>query len=231
MKLIDIAGQRFGRLTVLHMARSQSLSRRWVWACVCDCGNTARVSGSNLRDGTTLSCGCFNRDKQGQDLTGLRFSHLVAVRLNGHAADGKFNWLCQCDCGNFVTVRSSALRSGNTKSCGCARGAAHIIHGRCGSPEYTSWLCMKARCEYLRSNRYAIYGGRGIKVCERWQSFENFYADMGERPAGHTLDRFPNNNGHYEPGNCRWATPSQQALNRRPFVGRRKSVMSIQEAA
>jgi hypothetical protein len=77
---------------------------------------------------------------------------------------------------------------------------------------------MKARCQNPRAANYCSYGGRGIKVCERWQQFENFLADMGERPEGQTLDRHPNNDGHYEPGNCRWATKQQQAANRRNTV-------------
>lgn len=99
-------------------------------------------------------------------------------------------------------------------------------HGHNGkgrrSPEYRSWAHMKGRCENPESDRYAYYGGRGIRVCERWQSFENFLVDMGPRPAGHTLDR-EDNDGDYEPGNCRWATQSEQGKNRRQlptmFVG------------
>lgn len=89
-------------------------------------------------------------------------------------------------------------------------------HARRTSPTYYSWTAMRARCGYAKHPAFANYGGRGIKVCPRWQnSFENFVADMGERPHGKTLDRFPNKDGHYEPGNCRWATAKQQTHNRR----------------
>jgi len=93
-----------------------------------------------------------------------------------------------------------------------------LVHGhfpRKGkSPTYISWCNMKQRCQNPHNIKYKYYGARGIKVCKRWQLFENFLADMGLRPRGNTLDRFPNNHGNYEPGNCRWATTEQQALNR-----------------
>jgi hypothetical protein len=86
------------------------------------------------------------------------------------------------------------------------------------SPAYISWAAMLTRCNNPRQSDWHSYGGRGIKVCERWRSFKNFFADMGERPKGKTLDRYPNSGGNYEPGNCRWATANQQARNRRRSV-------------
>lgn len=86
--------------------------------------------------------------------------------------------------------------------------------GRTTTPEFRTWLAMRQRCNYVHSAKYARYGGRGIKVCKRWESFENFLADMGPRPAEKTLDRYPDRNGNYEPSNCRWATALEQAANR-----------------
>lgn len=134
-------------------------------------------------------------------------------------------WLvpCRCDCGTEKMVDLASLRSGSTISCGCYRNAAFLArkdamvaktkkHGQWQARTYRIWLGMRARCSNPNITHYARYGGRGIRVCERWQSFENFLADMGEAPPGHSLDRI-DNDGHYEPSNCRWATQQQQMDN------------------
>jgi hypothetical protein len=98
------------------------------------------------------------------------------------------------------------------------QAGAHATHRLSNTPEYNSWVGMKGRCLNEHGPDFRLYGGRGIAVCERWRdSFEAFYTDMGPRPSPmHSIDRFPNNDGHYEPGNCRWATPREQRLNQRP---------------
>jgi len=128
---------------------------------------------------------------------------------------------CKCACGNEHTVRARSVIRGLTRSCGCLiRETAsrphpeRRTHGMSGASEYNIWRTMIARCRNPNHIRYAIYGGRGIKVCERWQSFENFYADMGPRPSpGHSIER-GNNDGDYEPGNCRWADRFDQGRNK-----------------
>lgn len=128
---------------------------------------------------------------------------------------GLARWLCECDCGKTTVVEGYRLQSGVTRSCGCLRGDTHRRHGKRQTATYKAWLTTKQRCSNPRNQDYRLYGGRGVKMCERWLKFANFLADMGERPNGLTLDRFPNNDGNYEPGNCRWATQKQQAATRR----------------
>jgi hypothetical protein len=125
---------------------------------------------------------------------------------------------CRCDCGAIGVYRLYSLKNGNTQSCGClareVAGQSLKTHGMSKLPEYRIWLGLLHRCRDLT---YRNYGARGINVCDRWkQSFEAFFADMGKRPSPkHSIDRFPNNNGDYEPGNCRWATQKEQMRNTR----------------
>lgn len=138
-----------------------------------------------------------------------------------------------CDCGGRAVSDAGNLLRGVTQSCGCLRserqaanakrvGAANRRHGRRWTPEYAAWRAMKSRCGNLNVPAYPRYGGRGITICEAWiESFEAFFGDMGERPSPkHSLDR-RDNEGNYEPGNCRWATASEQNSNRRPATAKR----------
>jgi len=158
------------------------------------------------------------------DLAGQQFSRLTILRRDWDAPGPHAKWLCRCTCGTIASVTSNALLSGFTRSCGClrremtaARSATHGLAPRHGKPlAYSSWTNMMRRCTHENDPRYPEWGGRGIRVCERWLNFANFLADMGERPPGMTLDRI-NNDGNYEPGNCRWATPHGQQVNSRNF--------------
>lgn len=152
------------------------------------------------------------------DIKGKRFGRLLI--LNKVKAKNKAGayWLCVCDCGNKTIVHSGNLRLGHTKSCGCLKkdNPPNYKHGKSQIHDrtYRTWIGMRQRCNNLKSNGYKNYGGRGIKICERWHNFENFFSDMGERPQGKSINRI-NNDGNYEPDNCEWATQKQQRRNSR----------------
>lgn len=151
------------------------------------------------------------------DLKGQRFGRLLVI---GFAEMRKKHtyWNCVCDCGNTRTVALSNLK-GNSQSCGCYRdeyaAERRITHGMSNSLEFSSWSSFRDRCNNPKNTSYKYYKGRGITYCERWDKFENFFEDMGERPSvKYSLDRIDNNKGYYKE-NCRWATSKEQGNNKR----------------
>lgn len=175
-----------------------------------------------------------------KDLTGEKFGKLTAIKPVGKNEQGRYLWECLCDCGSTCTVCGTSLTSEKTQSCGCLKrektAERLTTHGQHGTHIYNIWCGMLQRCNNPNHTYYHNYGGRGIKVCERWLVFENFYEDVSQLPHfnenGYTLDRI-DNNGDYEPSNVRFVKKKTQARNRRTntFVEYEGEQMTLAEVA
>jgi hypothetical protein len=208
-RVVDLTGKRFGQLVVKNFDRVDDFGS-W-WLCQCDCGAQKVIRASALKCGDSKSCG------HREDLTGERFSRLLVVGKDNTPTKSKrkrVKWSCLCDCGNTTSVSSDNLKSGNTMSCGCHKNTVSVTHGMTGTPTYKVWDHMMGRCTNENDGGYVDYGGRGIKVCDRWYSFANFVADMGIKPEGLEIDRM-DNAGDYTPENCRWVTRKVNCRNTR----------------
>lgn len=152
------------------------------------------------------------------DITNQSFGKLFIVRYYGKDKGGRSQWLCKCKCGKEVIVEGYNLRSGHSKSCGCSKSESTIkaktTHGASKTATYRTWRSIINRCENPNTQSFHLYGGRGIKICARWRSFSNFLLDMGEKPIGMSIDRI-DNDGDYEPSNCKWSTNKEQSSNTR----------------
>jgi hypothetical protein len=199
---IDIADHYYGYLRPIEYAGKKGIQSTWLCLCTL-CGQKKVMRWSAIK--IANSCGCAKKTPK-MDLSGIQFGYLRAIRYVG-----KKHWSCQCVCGREVNVLTSSLNSGNSRSCGC-RGNKPRSKPR----EFKAWRALLRRCNSHKDISYHNYGERGIRVCERWQkSFKNFVEDVGRAPSlAHSIDRYPNPDGHYEPGNVRWATAQEQGRNR-----------------
>lgn len=219
-RFIDLTGKQFGRLSVEAYAGTNN--RRHYWLCKCECGKTTRVDGAVLRRGDSQSCGCYRSEyvsaTQTINLAGHRYGRLVVIKRvpQTNRRSRCVRWLCKCDCGNQVAIDGVFLRSGDSRSCGCLKrelaGKRTRRHGMTGTREYATWRRMLMRCYNPNDTSFALYGGRGIQVDDRWRfDFTTFLADMGRRPSDrHSIGRI-DPNGNYCPDNCEWQTMRQQA--------------------
>jgi hypothetical protein len=220
-KMLDLSGKTFGKWTVISLGE-RAKCNQIRWRCQCQCGEERLVRTHSLVGGTSTSCGCSKPEGLMKRMLGAVFTRLTVISLAGKDSRGKQKWNCLCSCGKQVVARTDHLDNCRVLSCGCFSRERIIQqtfkHGLKRTTEYYIWSAMIERCYNPNSNRYSDYGGRGITVCDEWRSdFRKFLAYMGKRPLKHSIDRI-DNNGNYEPGNCRWATAKEQGRNTRKTI-------------
>lgn len=226
-------GNKYGLWTVIGAlpSRKSGTQLRRVWSCQCRCGKEKTVTDFCLRKGSSRSCGCIRGKTDIVSDTQFGLLKVVGPAGNKRTKYGLQRlWLCICDCGNTTIINTGNLRSGNTRSCGCLAEKNGQVHGESvkgnWTTEYFIWAGIVQRTSNPKSKAFEGYGGRGIRLYEPWRrsfiAFRDYVVEnLGRRPSAmYSIDR-KNNNGHYEPGNLRWATAKEQANNRRP--ARRKN--------
>lgn len=230
MRHKDLTGQRFGRLVVEKMSDKRGATRAVYWECRCDCGGTKTARGTSLSAGKVNSCGCLHKEyiQKGStkiNIVGQRFGRLTVVsETEDRSTNGELKYLCKCDCGDTKVIVGTSLRGGKTRSCGCLSAEAISkrakTHGKSKTRLFNIWVGMHDRCYNPNRKEYDDYGGRGIQVCDEWKdNFQAFYDWSMENGYSDNLsiDR-QDNDGNYEPSNCRWTTRKVQSDNTRLTV-------------
>lgn len=233
-------GGKCGRWTFLKEAELLEGYKEKVVLCRCDCGveRLIRVSSLAGKNPRSTSCGCYNKEvisgvKKPLDV-GSKWGMLTVTGEAVQNSDSKeYYYPVKCDCGSEEKlVRVNSLKSGVTISCGCyglsilKNSDGNPTHGMSNTPIYYIWNSMRQRCENPNAVGYENYGGRGIKVCDEWLIFENFFADMGHRPEGMSIERI-DVNGNYCKENCIWADKTQQCFNRRKFKNKSSQYVGV----
>ena len=233
----DLTGKNFGKLTVISREEnyiSKSGKKYSMWFCLCECGNTIIIRGDKLTGGKRTDCGCQKENKLKEnykrlyDITGKKINMLNVLERVGSNEKQKALYKCRCDCGNVKIITAGDLKSGRVISCGCHAKSylddlheSNKIHGLSSDRLYSVWNGMMQRCYNQNCEAYKYYGGRGISICKEWhdmKAFANWAYSNGYNPNAKrgdcTIDRI-NNDGNYEPSNCRWVDMKVQANNKR----------------
>lgn len=217
MKKVGI-GDTFNRLTIIGNGKKVPKVKKFI--CKCICGNIVEVDSGNLRKGNIKSCGCLKKENicnNRIELLGKKFGKLLVIDYY-KSINKDVHYKCLCDCGNEPIVNKQKLKNGHTKSCGCYKSEWAIKNKTTHNGkkehkgEYSSWKSMRSRCADKNNQSY---GGKGIRVCDRWDNFENFLYDMGKKPSNkHEIDRIDSDK-NYSPDNCRWVTSTINNSNKK----------------